>query len=105
LRDAGARLKDLKARLRRWRMDDPWTKAARSVDKDAFQQEVLGTFTQDNDIDQFYRIKFITRGAFAICSNCKQGPFPLQLYLCYKKDEDVEDRSYCRECVRRYHAR
>lgn len=84
---------------------DPWPeveKTLRSVSRDDYQREILGTFVT-YDIDQFETVKFASSGNdYSRCDNCKEENY-LSLYLCTRRDKTTEHRLYCRKCVRNYH--
>lgn len=86
-------------------LSDYWKdveKTLRSVSRDAFQREVLGTFVT-YDIDQFETVKHASSGNdYGPCDNCKEEK-PLALHLCTRRDKTTDHRLYCRKCVRNRH--
>lgn len=76
-------------------------KSESSVNRDAFQREILGTFVT-YDIDQFESVKYASYGNdYDRCDNCKEEK-PLALYLCTRRDKTTDHRLYCRKCVRNH---
>lgn len=84
--------------------DDPWSeveKTLRSVSRDDYRREVLGTFVT-YDIDQFKTVIDADCGSdYGPCDNCDQEN-QLRLYLCTRRDKTTDHRLYCRKCVRNY---